>query len=261
MVAMVSAANVFDLSGRVVLLTGATRGLGFEMARLLASAGAHVVINGRDAARAKDAAARVSAEGGSASASIFDVTDLDHAAACIGGVAAEHGRLDGFVNNVGVRNRKGLLELSLSEIRAQIEANLIGAMWLTRAAAQAMIARKYGRIINVTSIAARMAIVPDAAYIVSKAGLESLTHALACELGPHGITVNAISPGFFATETNLDSVNDPDIGPSRAARTALRRWGQPHEIGGAAVFLCSDAASYVTGHTIVVDGGTTVTCF
>jgi len=252
-------ANPFDLTGRVVLLTGATRGLGFEMARLLACSGAHVVINGRDAGRAEDAAAQIRAEGGAASAAAFDVIDIEKAGQSIAAVAEKHGRLDGFVNNVGARNRKGLLDLTLAEIREQIEANLISAMWLARAAAQAMIPRRYGRIINVTSIAARMAIVPDAAYIASKGGLESLTHALASELGVHGITVNAISPGFFATEPNMANVNNPDIGPRLAGRTALKRWGEPHEIAGAAVFLCSDAASFVTGHTLVVDGGTTVT--
>jgi gluconate 5-dehydrogenase len=251
--------DAFDLSGRVVLLTGSARGLGFEMARLLARAGAHVIVNGRDPERTEAAAARLRAEGATASAAAFDVTDLDRAAEQIAAVAADHGRLDGFINNVGARNRKGLLDLSLPEIREQIEANLIGAMWLARAAARAMIPQRYGRIVNVTSIAARMALVPDAAYVASKGGLESLTHALALELGPHGITVNAISPGFFATETNLGVADDPAFGPKLAARTALGRWGQPPEIAGAAVFLCSDAASFVTGHTIVVDGGTTVT--
>jgi gluconate 5-dehydrogenase len=134
-------------------------------------------------------------------------------------------------------------------------------MWLARAAAKAMLPRRWGRIVNVTSIAARMAVAPDAAYVAAKGGLEALTHVLAFELGPHGITVNAIAPGFFATETNEAMASDPVLGPKFAARTALKRWGQPHEIAGAAVFLCSDAASFITGHTIVVDGGTTVTSF
>lgn len=253
--------NPFDLSGRVILLTGASVGLGFEMARLMARCGAHAVINGRDAARARDAVSRIAAEGGAASAKIFDVADAERAAACIGDVAREYGRLDGFVNNVGLRNRKPLADFTLSEVRAQIDIDLTAALWLARAAALAMIPRRTGRIVNITSIAARMAIVPDAVYIAAKGGLEALTHGLASELGPHGITVNAISPGFFATEPNQANLNNPEIGPRFAARTALRRWGQPHEIAGAAVFLCSDAASFVTGHTLVVDGGTTMTAF
>jgi gluconate 5-dehydrogenase len=256
-----SAQHPFNLEDRVILVTGAVRGLGFEMARALAQAGAHVVINGRDPERAEAAAAQVRADGGAASAAAFDVTNVEQADERIAALAARHGRLDGFINNVSARNRKGLLELTLPEIREQIETNLVDAMWLARAAAQAMLPRRSGRIINVTSIAARMAVAHDAAYVASKGGLEALTHVLAHELGPHGITVNAISPGFFATEANRGMANDPTLGPKFAARTALRRWGEPHEIAGAAVFLCSDAASFVTGHTIVVDGGTTVTSF
>lgn len=249
------------LDGRVIMLTGAARGLGFEMARALAQAGAHVIINGRDSGRLDAAAAAIRDEGGDVSTAVFDAMDVERAADIVTALAARHGRLDGFINNVGQRNRKSLLDLSLPEIRQQIETNLVDAMWLARAAAQAMLPRKAGRIVNVTSLAARMAVAPDASYVASKGGLEAVTHALAYELGPHNITVNAIAPGFFATETNARMAEDPAIGPRFGNRTALRRWGRPHEIAGAAVFLCSEAASFVTGHTLVVDGGTSVTSF
>jgi gluconate 5-dehydrogenase len=229
----------FSLDDRVALVTGAGRGLGFEIARALAQAGARVIVNGRDASRLDDAVRRIAADGGQASDTF--------------------GRLDILVGNVGLRNRKGLFEFSLEEVRALIDVDLVAGFVLAREAARLMIPRKQGRIINVTSIAGPLARAGDAAYIAAKGGLAALTRALAAELGPHNITANAIAPGFFATETNAAMVADPELNARFASRVPLGRWGQPEEIAGAAVFLASDAASYVSGHVLTVDGGVTAT--
>ena len=246
---MYNGVNPFDLTGRTALVTGAGRGIGLAIANGLAQAGARVIINGRDEEVAYSAAQGIN----NAVAMAFDITNSKSVETAFQKIE----QLDILINNVGVRDRKPIDDFTLDDFRALLDANLVSAFDLSRHAAKQMKAKSKGRIINVTSIVGQVARPGDAIYTATKAALGGLTLAMAAEYGPHGITVNAIAPGYVATETNASMIADPVNTEFLKNRTALGRWAEPEELAGAATFLASDAASYITGHVMTVDGGFT----
>lgn len=245
---------MFRLDGKVALITGSTRGLGFAMAEAMIAAGAHVVVNGRDEAAVDEA---VAALGEAASGLAFDVADTAAAIAAVDAVVDRHGHIDILVNNAGINRRAPIEEFGRDDWRSVLEVNLDAPFALAQAAARHMTAAGYGRIVNTASVMGTVARPTIAAYVTSKAGLTGMTKALAVELAPHGVTVNAVGPGYVATEMNTALVNDPQFNRIVIDRTPVGRWGTPAEIAAAVLFLASDEASYVTGQTLLVDGGMT----
>jgi gluconate 5-dehydrogenase len=249
--------TLFSLSGRIALVTGSSGGIGLALARALGAAGATVVVNGRDDTKVTSAVEKLIGEGIEAVGAAFDVTDFAGVTEAVSWIEAEIGPIDILINNAGIQRRGPLEDFAPETWRELMATNLDAVFYVGQAAAKPMISRKRGVIINIASVQSELARTNIAPYTASKGAVKMLTKGMATDWGKHGIRVNGLGPGYFQTPLNKALVEDEKFSAWLTARTPLGRWGEVDELVGAAIFLASEASSFVNGHILYVDGGIT----
>ncbi|TWO73077.1 glucose 1-dehydrogenase [Caenimonas sedimenti] len=249
----------FDLSGRTALITGSSAGIGLALAAGLAGAGARVVLNGRDAGRLEQVAAKLRTAGALVETAAFDVTDGAAVTQAVARIEAEIGPIAILVNNAGMQRRAPLEQFEEAHWHELMKTNLDSVFLVGQAVARHMIPRGAGKIVNVCSVQSELGRPNIAPYTASKGAVKMLTKGMAIDWGPHGIQVNGLGPGYFKTELNRALVDNPEFSAWLINRTPSRRWGDVEDLVGAAVFLASDASKFVNGHILYVDGGVTAT--
>lgn len=249
--------QLFDLTGRVAIVTGAGRGLGRTMARALAAAGADLMLASRTEAELLTLQAEVRELGRNAEILLTDVTVEGSCRELVTGTVSRLGRLDIFVNNAGINIRKPVLELSFEEFEDVQKTNLGGYFLCAKAAGEHLVGQGSGKVINISSIMGHVGLPTQAAYASSKGAIEQLTKVMALEWAASNVQVNSIAPTYFETPLTRPLFDDPERNAFITDRTPMGRWGQPHELAGAVIFLASDASNFVTGQSLIVDGGWT----
>jgi gluconate 5-dehydrogenase len=247
--------NLFDLTGRVALVTGTSRGLGQYLGRALARAGADLVITSRDAATLAPFQREIESLGRKALPLALDVRDHGSIQRAVAAAVAHYGKIDILVNNAGCNVRKPALDVTWDDWNLMLDTNLRGTFFVAQAVARHMIERKYGRIINIGSVTCVAGYAGLAPYGASRGGVKQLTMSLADDWGVHGVTVNCLAPGWFKTAQNAVMYENQEWVEYLCDRIPLKRPGQPQDLDGAVVFLASEASGYVTGQTLLVDGG------
>ena len=248
---------LFDLSGKRALVTGSSQGIGLALAEALASAGAHVVINGRTAAKCAAVAAQFAARGEQASVRAFDVTDAAAVSENINAIERDIGPIDILVNNTGIQVRNAFADFALADFQRLFDANVTSAFTVSQAVVRHMQPRVRGKIINVCSVNSELGRASIVPYTASKGALKMLTKGMCVELAKHGIQVNGLGPGYFDTELTQALVQNPEFTAWLKQRTPAGRWGNVDELKGAIIFLAAPASDFVNGHILYVDGGMT----